>query len=60
MLYFVLGDIGHIMENDCFVITDRLKELIKYKGLQVMFILYHFLKFFQRKILIIFELFELN
>lgn len=29
------GDIGHIKENDCFVISDRLKELIKYKGLQV-------------------------
>ena len=29
------GDVGHITENDCFVISDRLKELIKYKGLQV-------------------------
>lgn len=30
------GDIGHVKtENDCFVITDRLKELIKYKGMQV-------------------------
>ena len=28
------------MENDCFVITDRLKELIKYKGLQVSVILF--------------------
>ncbi|XP_045162739.2 uncharacterized protein LOC123527392 [Mercenaria mercenaria] len=29
------GDIGHIGDNDCVVITDRLKELIKYKGQQV-------------------------
>ena len=29
------GDVGHIKENDCFVISDRYKELIKYKGLQV-------------------------
>ena len=33
--FSVLGDIGHVKENDCFVISDRLKELIKYKGLQV-------------------------
>lgn len=31
----VSGDIGHIADNDCMVISDRLKELIKYKGLQV-------------------------
>ncbi|XP_053383758.1 uncharacterized protein LOC123563781 [Mercenaria mercenaria] len=29
------GDIGHMGDNDCIVITDRLKELIKYKGHQV-------------------------
>lgn len=29
------GDVGHIADNDCIVISDRLKELIKYKGLQV-------------------------
>ncbi|XP_033736375.1 LOW QUALITY PROTEIN: 4-coumarate--CoA ligase 1-like [Pecten maximus] len=29
------GDVGHVQENGCIVITDRLKELIKYKGFQV-------------------------
>lgn len=29
------GDVGHVREDGCFVITDRLKELIKYKGFQV-------------------------
>ncbi|XP_053405468.1 uncharacterized protein LOC123565832 isoform X2 [Mercenaria mercenaria] len=29
------GDIGRMGDNDCIVITDRLKELIKYKDLQV-------------------------
>lgn len=29
------GDIGYVKENGNFVITDRLKELIKYKGFQV-------------------------
>ncbi len=29
------GDIGYADENGCFFIVDRLKELIKYKGLQI-------------------------
>ncbi|XP_063426390.1 uncharacterized protein LOC134710116 [Mytilus trossulus] len=29
------GDIGYVKDNGSFVITDRLKELIKYKGYQV-------------------------
>ncbi|XP_021344915.1 4-coumarate--CoA ligase 1-like, partial [Mizuhopecten yessoensis] len=29
------GDVGHVREDGCIVITDRLKELIKYKGFQV-------------------------
>ncbi|XP_060080312.1 probable 4-coumarate--CoA ligase 1 [Ylistrum balloti] len=29
------GDVGYAREDGSFVITDRLKELIKYKGLQV-------------------------
>ena len=29
------GDIGHFDEDECFFITGRLKELIKYKGYQV-------------------------
>ena len=29
------GDIGHVNEKGYFTITDRLKELIKYKGFQV-------------------------
>ena len=30
-----LGDIGHVDEDGHFYIVDRVKELIKYKGLQV-------------------------
>jgi acyl-CoA synthetase (AMP-forming)/AMP-acid ligase II len=33
--YFRTGDIGHQDENGNFYITDRVKELIKYKGFQV-------------------------
>ena len=29
------GDIGHADEDGCFFVVDRLKELIKYKGMQV-------------------------
>ena len=29
------GDIGYADENGCFFIVDRLKELIKYKGMQI-------------------------
>ena len=29
------GDLGHYDEEGYFTITDRLKELIKYKGFQV-------------------------
>ncbi len=29
------GDIGHADEEGCFFIVDRLKELIKYKGMQI-------------------------
>ena len=29
------GDIGYADEDGCFFIVDRLKELIKYKGIQV-------------------------
>ena len=29
------GDIGYADENGCFFVVDRLKELIKYKGLQI-------------------------
>ncbi|XP_033733817.1 4-coumarate--CoA ligase 1-like isoform X2 [Pecten maximus] len=29
------GDIGYVNDDECFVITDRLKELIKYKGFQI-------------------------
>lgn len=36
ILILISGDIGHYdKERDVFVITDRLKELIKYKGNQV-------------------------
>ncbi|KAF9883239.1 hypothetical protein FE257_003833 [Aspergillus nanangensis] len=33
--YFKTGDIGHQDKNGNFYITDRIKELIKYKGFQV-------------------------
>ncbi|KAH7136888.1 hypothetical protein B0J13DRAFT_625510 [Dactylonectria estremocensis] len=33
--YFKTGDVGHQDENGDFFITDRIKELIKYKGFQV-------------------------
>lgn len=33
--YIQTGDIGYYDEDGCFYIVDRLKELIKYKGFQV-------------------------
>ena len=33
--FFKTGDIGHVDEEGNFYITDRVKELIKYKGFQV-------------------------
>ena len=33
--YFKTGDIGYVDDRGNFYITDRLKELIKYKGFQV-------------------------
>ncbi|KAF7557884.1 hypothetical protein G7Z17_g250 [Cylindrodendrum hubeiense] len=33
--YFKTGDVGHQDKNGDFYITDRIKELIKYKGFQV-------------------------
>ena len=33
--YYKTGDVGFLDENDNFFITDRVKELIKYKGFQV-------------------------
>ena len=35
MLICFPGDIGYYDKNGWFFIVDRLKELIKYKGLQV-------------------------
>ena len=32
---YCTGDIGYYDENGFFYVVDRLKELIKYKGLQV-------------------------
>ena len=31
------GDIGHYDEDEYFFVVDRLKELIKYKGFQVLY-----------------------
>ncbi|KAL5585697.1 hypothetical protein FOVSG1_013389 [Fusarium oxysporum f. sp. vasinfectum] len=33
--YFRTGDVGHQDKNGDFYITDRIKELVKYKGFQV-------------------------
>lgn len=33
--YMKTGDVGYYDEDGCFFIVDRLKELIKYKGHQV-------------------------
>lgn len=33
--YFKTGDVGHVDKDGHFYITDRVKELIKYKGFQV-------------------------
>ena len=35
--YFVTGDIGYRDQNGDFHIIDRIKDMIKYKGFQVMF-----------------------
>lgn len=37
--WFHTGDIGHFDKFGCLYIIDRLKELIKYKGLQVCYVL---------------------
>lgn len=34
------GDVGYYNKNYNFYIVDRIKELIKYKGYQVMYIVY--------------------
>ncbi|MEW6732941.1 MAG: AMP-binding protein [Acidobacteriota bacterium] len=33
--WFYTGDIGYVDDDGCFYIVDRVKELIKYKGMQV-------------------------
>ena len=35
ILIYIVGDIAHYDTDGKFYIVDRLKELIKYKGLQV-------------------------
>jgi len=37
----ILGDVGYIDNDNYIYVSDRLKELIKYKGLQVRSILYY-------------------
>ena len=34
-LFILQGDIGHFGQDGFLFVTDRLKELIKYKGFQV-------------------------